>query len=54
MKKPKYYVCLDEQEVRIMLKSLIIFKNALIQQGRYTDMIDELILKVVVAPVQKA
>ena len=53
MRKQKYYVYLSEQETRVLLKSLIRFKNILAQQGRYTDVIDELIMKVVSAPIQR-
>ena len=50
MRKQKHYVYLNEQEIRVLLKSLIRLKNNLIRQGRYTDLVDELILKVVSAP----
>ena len=52
MRKQKHYVYLNEQETRVLLKSLIRFKNILAQQGRYTDIVDELIMKVVTAPTQ--
>ena len=50
MKKQKHYVYLNEQETRVLLKSLIRLKNNLIRLGRHTDLVDELILKVVSAP----
>ena len=53
MRKQKHYVYLSEQETRVLLKSLIRFKNTLAQQGRFTDVVDELIMKVVTAPIQK-
>ena len=53
MRKQKHYVYLNEQETRVLLKSLIRFKNILVQQGRYTDSVDELIMKVISAPVQR-
>ena len=53
MRKQKHYIFLNEQETRVLLKSLIRFKNILAQQGRYTDVIDELIMKVISAPVQR-
>ena len=53
MRKQKHYVYLDEQETRVLLKSLIRFKNNLTQQGRYSDIIDELIMKVIAAPTQR-
>ena len=53
MRKQKHYVYLNEQETRVLLKSLIRFKNNLTQQGRYSDIIDELIMKVIAAPTQR-
>ena len=46
MGKKKYYLYLNAGEIRLVLQSLIRFKNKLQQQGRYTDCVDELILKV--------
>ena len=46
LKKEKRYLYLSNEETRLVLKSLIRFKNKLLQQGRYTDYVDELILKV--------
>lgn len=46
MKDKKCYLYLNDEETRLVLKSLIRFKNKLLQQGRYTDCVDELILKV--------
>lgn len=40
------YVMLSNDETRLVLQSLIRFKNKLQQQGRFTDCVDELILKV--------
>ena len=41
----KRYLYLSNEELSILLCSLIRLKNTLIQQGRYTDCVDELILK---------
>ena len=46
MKDKKRYLYLNDEETHLVLKSLIRFKNKLLQQGRYTDCVDELILKV--------
>lgn len=46
MKKQKYYLPITDGEVRIILLSLIHFKNKLQQEGRYTDCVDELIVKI--------
>jgi hypothetical protein len=47
----KRYLYLSNEELNILLRSLIRLKNALIQQGRYTDCVDELILKVMKSPM---
>lgn len=36
---------LDDYEVNIIIKALIELRNQLIAEGRYTDAVDELILK---------
>ena len=45
MKTPKYHLYLTNEERSEVLKSLIDLKNDLIDQGRYTDVIDEIIIK---------
>ena len=45
MRKEKRYLYLNYEEIRFVMQSLILFKNKLQQQGRYTDCVDELILK---------
>jgi len=46
MKMKRRYLYLNCEEARLVLQSLIRFKNKLQQQGRFTDCVDELILKV--------
>lgn len=46
MKKPRYYITLNSEDTRLVLRSLIRMKNRLIQEGRYTDCVDELIAKI--------
>lgn len=53
MRNKKVYVYLNGEETSVLLQSLIRMKNALLQQGRYTDCVDELILKVMEAPIRK-
>ena len=53
MRETKYHAYLDSHERSILLHSLVELKNQLIQQGRYTDCVDELIFKVINAPVKK-
>ena len=45
MKTPKYHLYLTNEERSEVLKSLIYLKNDLIEKGRYTDVIDEIIIK---------
>ncbi|MDY2960372.1 MAG: hypothetical protein SOR72_06225 [Hornefia sp.] len=53
MRKQKYHLYMDYDERRLLLNSLVELKNQLIQQGRYTDCVDELIIRVVNAPIKK-
>ena len=46
MRMKRRYLYLSCEEARLVLQSLIRFKNKLQQQGRFTDCVDELILKV--------
>jgi len=43
----KMYVKLSEEERNILIKSLVEMRNCLIQQGRYTEPVNDLILKLV-------
>lgn len=53
MRKQKRYLYLNAEETSVVLQSLIRLKNALIREGRYTDCVDELIVKVTEAPIKK-
>lgn len=53
MREKKNHVYLDSQERNILLHSLVELKNKLIQQGGHTDCVDELIFKVINAPIKK-
>ena len=53
MKEQTYHIYLDSHEKTTLLHSLVELKNQLIQQGRYTDYIDELIFKVTNAPTKR-
>ena len=53
MREKKTHIYMDSQERTLLLHSLVELKNQLIQQGRYTDYVDELIFKVIHAPVKK-
>ena len=45
MKDPKYHIYLTNEERSEVLKSLIYFKNEMIVQGKHTDVLDEIIVK---------
>ncbi len=53
MLKKKRYLYLDEIEHSILIKSLVQMKNRLIREGRFTDCVDELIMKALSAPVKR-
>lgn len=53
MREQTYHIYLDSQEKKTLLHSLVELKNQLIQQGRHTDCVDELIFKVASAPVKR-
>ncbi len=42
----KYYLYLNTSEIRIVTQSLLRLRNSLIRQGRYTDCVDELLVKI--------
>lgn len=46
MRELKYHIYLDDNEYRRLIESLMALKNNLIQQGRYTDAVDDLLIKV--------
>jgi endo-alpha-1,4-polygalactosaminidase (GH114 family) len=48
-----YDVALTSQEWRIIIGSLNRLRNRLISEGRYTDTVDELLIKVVNTKVKK-
>ena len=45
MKEAKRVLVLEPDEYHILLRCLIHFRNSLIAEGKYTDAVDELILK---------
>ena len=53
MRDKTYHAYFDSHERQIVIHSLVELKNQLIQQGRYTDCVDELIFKVANAPVKR-
>ena len=53
MFRKKRYLHLSEDELRVLVQSLVRLKNSLIQQDRYTDCVDELIVKVLNSPIKR-
>ena len=53
MREKKTHLYVDSLESLLLLHSLVELKNQLIQQGRYTDCVDELIFKVANATVKR-
>ena len=53
MMKQKYYLVLNDQEHRLMIESLNQLRNKLIADGKYTDAIDEVLLKIIGAKQKK-
>ena len=53
MRNPKYHIYLTPDERRTVINSLIDLRNDLISRGKYTDIIDELIIKFTKAKVKK-
>ena len=53
MLKRKHYLYLNRSEYSTLINSLVRMKNKLIQQGRFTDCVDDLIMKATAAPLRK-
>ena len=53
MREKKYHIYLTDDEQSRVIQSLINLKNNLIVQGRYTDAVDEVLLKVLSARKRK-
>ena len=51
--KQKYYLALNAQEHRLMIESLNQLRNKLIADGKYTDALDEVLLKIIGAKQKK-
>lgn len=53
MRNQKYYIAIDEYERRIIINSLNNLRNRLIADGRYSDAIDEILVKFFKASIKK-
>ena len=45
--KKKYRIALDDSEWKIVINALNDLRNSLIQQGRYTDAVDDIMIKII-------
>ena len=54
MREKFNHLYLDSYERKLLIHSLVELKNQLIQQGRYTDCVDELVFKVINAPSKRS
>ena len=53
MVKQKYYLALTTEEWRLMIECLNKLRNRLIAEGKYTDAVDEVLVKVVIEKIKK-
>ena len=53
MKETKYHVYINSEERRLLISSLNDLRNKLIDEGRYTDLVDEVLIKVANAKIKK-
>ena len=53
MVKQKYYLALTTEEWWLMIECLNKLRNRLISEGRYTDAVDEVLIKVANAKIKK-
>ena len=47
MRDKKYYIALDDFERRVVVNCMNEMRNKLIADGKYTDALDEVLLKVI-------
>ena len=53
MRNPKYHLYLTPDERRTVINSLIALRNDLISRGKYTNLVDELLIKLTKAKVKQ-
>lgn len=51
--RQKYYLALTTEEWRLMIESLNNLRNRLVSEGRYTDAVDEVLIKVANAKTKR-
>lgn len=53
MRKTKYHIYLNSEERRLLINSLNDLRNQLIAEGRYTDLVDEVLIETANAKIEK-
>ena len=53
MQDKKYYIALDDFERRVVVNCRNEMRNSLITKGKYTDAVDEVLLKIIGAKQKK-
>ena len=53
MREKKYYLVLDNFERRLLLNNLNNYRNKLITEGKYSDLLDEVTIKVATAKLKR-
>ena len=53
MRDKKYYIVLDDFERRMIVNCLNEMRNKIIADGKYTDAVDEVLLKIIGAKQKK-
>ena len=53
MREKTYYIALDGYERGVIVNALNEMRNSLLQQGWYTDAVDEVLLKIIDAKTKK-
>lgn len=53
MRKTKYHIHLNSEERRLLINSLNDLRNQLIAEGRYTDLVDKVLIKTANAKIKK-
>ena len=47
MKEKKFYIVLDDFERRVVVNCMNVMRNSLIEDGKCTDTLDEVLLKII-------
>ena len=53
MREKKYHIALDGYERGVIVNALNEMRNSLLQKGRYTDAVDEVLMKIIDAKTKK-